>query len=609
MFKNKNSCNGQIFPVLLVCIAGLLALIAVTKATGKAKVAKSCASNAADAAALAAASYEAGAFNQLVFRNKDKTPPPTPGNTVQYMNKENTDTYYKELKDYFEEMRKKYEVLYNASVKGKYAENAINYCHKAEKLMKQAMEQMVKEPDCTIWAKELTAADLNKQAAAALYEASKQLGAFSVYLYFMHEFTDYFRSVQMENFGNADSFMQGGSGDKDGKGNEGGEGGAFKQARETGQTYGFNNGTCLIPGGGGDDLNFQIGTGSIFEGTKDPVTGVTPTKEEATYDYEGGSLSVKCELPKIQTYQLFHTKWNFPQKHMLHAVPLDIGLPIIYSIPPAVFLGDPFNREAAALFCDYDDLPQDMTSDRYYHPDAKDDPATPGVDERINGEKGKDGIALGDYFVGLSYALRDVADLLSIIATGKLPAGTESFKPEFFEGLTADSLFTSNKSVYEDSKYYAEACEDGYDCTEAYAALAVTLADLKANEEKIRVWLNKISFASLGNEATIPVFIKWNNDIWNNVWQSAGGAESFKNAKEVQDYKGVNDLYPGLMIHYIDSVTLDGAWEVKCTVTSKTAGTVSSTSNSTATFDQVGIGGAAIGQFKDEYYPEITSTG
>ena len=119
--KGKKYRSGQIFPILLICIAGLIIAIFNTRNVGEANLASTQAENAADSGSLSAASCMAGSLNRLVYRNwKQNSNEQSMGQSgVGYWNKymgystgfDNNYYYYKPMDQYYIDMQGEYGAL------------------------------------------------------------------------------------------------------------------------------------------------------------------------------------------------------------------------------------------------------------------------------------------------------------------------------------------------------------------------------------------------------------------------------------------------------------------------------------------------------------------
>ena len=337
-FKQKSSWSGQIFPILLICLAGLLVAVTVTIGIGENNKTKTCGSNAADAGSLAAASYWAAAFNKLVDRNTDQ-PNANGDNFGKYMPleklnkfgvKDETYQYYKRMRYYFNEMKDRYEILYLLGQA--YLAEAHFYSQKAERLAREALVS-IGSPGayCTVWTKQLASIPLNIQAAEAALEAVKCIGAFYVCATYMKKITDFFKENQTLNFCEAKDFMQGADGVS----------GAYEKAWQAGLTYAFSNSCTLsrISGETADDFNYLLGTGGLFN---EPSSTFAWAEIRPDGSQKICGVTVGWELSNIVNYELKHTKWNYPQKHSLNVVPF----PCI-PIADGTISEDPFNIAAS----------------------------------------------------------------------------------------------------------------------------------------------------------------------------------------------------------------------------------------------------------------------
>jgi hypothetical protein len=510
----------------------LLAAVGVTIAVGEAAKAKTSASNSADASSLATASFQAGAFNKLVARNKDLESPLTAGNSGYYMKPEDTYQYYKEMKDYYLEMRDRYKILYdlgNLYLTGYPEDNAKYYLQETLEILGEALAKIdVPITDCTLANSQLEGAQFNRDARVPLNESIKCIAAFNVLTSYMQEITYFFKSTQINNFCEAKSFMHGDD-------TESGEGGAWKKSREAGQQYGFNNSAIMsmLTPAQGDDFNFQLATGALFGGAT------------ATYSPPGSSISVSVnvELPKILTYQLKHTNWNFPEKHALFSIAFPCeGLDITREKIGA----DPFNVASSGTL--YDNL-----------------------------------IKVSNYLEVLAQK-GDAIFSKTQEGVNCCNAGEECDPNPFPPPPEINCRPICPNPV----RFFNEARN-----------MQTKLSGL---QKCVISGLTKISTLPK-HDLTIPGLQEWNVLIRDNVWPYPDGSKvKYKEVgtcKEVIDYFDVAPDYPGMMIINIQSVTLDGNWETTSTVNASSGGTAT-TSTSTSKFD-----GGDIGTFKDAYYPEI----
>lgn len=259
-FKQGDNLSGQIFPFLLICIVGLLVAVGVTISAGKSAITKTCASNAVDAGSLAAASGWAGAFNELVTRNK-------------------------EMKDYYLLNRSYYMILYNLAqgyLTDNSGDNALDYSKDTEELVRT--EEYV-------------------NAAKQALESAECIQAFYVLTYYMQALTDNFKSNQTGNYCNSRFFMDQ----------------SIKEAKSTGLSYAFSN-SCTESRTSGDSFNYWLGTGKFNDSSSykwesgTQIDGKTPK-------YCG--ITVTLTQPEIATYKLIHTTWNYPEKKELKIGPIE----------------------------------------------------------------------------------------------------------------------------------------------------------------------------------------------------------------------------------------------------------------------------------------------
>ncbi|MCX5698278.1 MAG: pilus assembly protein TadG-related protein [Candidatus Omnitrophica bacterium] len=330
-FKPRSDLSGQIFPFLLICLAGLLVAVILTIGVGEGAKAKTRASNAADAGSLAAASCWAAAFNKLVDRNK-AAPNAANDNFGQYMSPDDTYQYYKRMKYYYLEMCGHYRTLYQLA-KGyltvNASDNALYYSQEALKSAQLALDDIIiSKKDCKIWDNQRNGANHNNKAAELALASAECLGAFYILTQYMQKITDFFKENQTQNFSEAKDFM-----DR-----------AYHKSRRTGLYYAFSNSSTSahLTNALGDEFNYWLATGKFY----DPPSNTATYKWEAGKHLNGdpryGGTTVTLDLPIISSYELKCTKWNYPQKKSLAV----IAIPCL-SIAASTITDDPFNIRAS----------------------------------------------------------------------------------------------------------------------------------------------------------------------------------------------------------------------------------------------------------------------
>lgn len=583
-FKPKSNSSGQIFPFLLVCLAGLLVAAIVTIGVGESAKAKTHTSNAADAGSLAAASSWAAAFNKLVDRNKDVANT-LEDNFGQYLSKDDTYQYYKRMKFYYNQMRARYQVLYdqgNQYLTNKPNDNALYWSQEAERLAREALA-VINTPiiDNNLWAVILARVDeLNAQAAAAAWEAANCIGAFGVLGNYMQAITDSFKNYQIGNFLDAKYFMDN----------------AYEKSRKTGLSYVFSNSGTSSRVPNGDDFNFWLGAGRFYDKEFNTENKFyDPDINSATYKWEIGTTKCgvgKCgitatlSLPKIKSYLIKHSKLNYPTKKTLYRV----------AIPCLSIAADP------------------IKSPSENNPDYPDDPFNTAATNQLVNDMGK------------------ISEHLSTSLLSQMQA---------IFNKTVDGVNCFNKNHHRCDQY--QSCnsppEPGCDPLECihwvddcpnsvnfFNEARTMQAELAALQNCIVTGLNTIN-TSLENNLTIPTLKKGNMDIFENVWPDPdSGQVSSSEVATVIDVWGYDPTPPpppapappyqpelGMMVINIESVTLDPAvWTTGCTVSTFCNNLLNfrngecinpiTTSGSTSGFD-----GGNIGEFEDEYYSRIIS--
>ncbi|MDP2928388.1 MAG: hypothetical protein Q8N80_06300 [Candidatus Omnitrophota bacterium] len=568
---------GQIFPILLICLAGLLVAVMVTIRVGENAKARTFASNAADAGSLTTASYQAGAFNKLVDRNK---PNANAGgdNFGYYMVKEEKYQYYKRMRYYFDEMFTRYKFFHElanyyligssvggfslpnetsiAPIPAAPTDNADWYLYLTISYLQDAWDAAVYGNRCEKWEHMNTNGAVQTAIRAAqekLWEAIKCVGAFHICATYEDKIARFFKENQLNNFCEAKFFMNG-------EDDEGGEGGAWKKSREAGQAYAFNNSAIMsmLPEGLGDDFNYQFGTGELFGGPT--ATYSWPDPGDPT---KSCFLSVIVELPKIQEYQIKLTSQNFPRSHTLNSIPFPCDGLNILSIPISL---DPFNVESSLNL--YNDLIRVYNYLTTLRNDAQ---------------------AIYAKSVDMYDCCQCVCD-----GAGEDCGGTCGVWPNEYS-QTKQCTEARIDQLFQEAKTMTDTLRTKLGCVKQ------GLLEIKNNTSMTKI--------------TVPSLVLWNDEIWNLVWVTeypmlpvthcVGGMESAKG------WYNVNADEPGMMIININDVTLGGVWEewkTKCTVTASCAGSTTTNSSTSKFWGDGGGRGLNIGLFIDDYYPEIILT-
>jgi len=578
-FKQKNNLAGQIFPVLLICLAGLMVAVVLTISTGEGVKAKTYASNSADACSLAAASCMAGSLNRLVGMNKTLKPPPLAGNMVNFMGLAlgpagSSTYYYKEMYNYYNdfnalEMRALYKLLYEEA--GRYltgypaggANGSPTNC--ASYYIQQAIDLATSAStaystgitDCQVWNANTAGDSFNSQAAAKVLEAAKCIGAFKVLAEYMQKVTDFFKKYQTENFCQASAFMDQ----------------AYEGAIKTGQYYAFSNsGTSrLLTDSQGDDFNLFLGSGNFFNsGSSSSTFTWGPPGHEC-------NVSANVDLSKISSYDIKHAPWNYPRKHTVSAVAFPCtGL----QIPATPFPGD------------------DILN-------AFNVPASQNLRENLYNSSS---------VYNVYYYLTVALPALSLAIHNKTQDGVDCCNADHHVcDENPDYCSTAPLICCYVPSFHCETNEcDGYhdNCPNAVGnyfdpARAVQTA-LINNETCIINGLKLIKDNLYGGMVTIPMLQNWNYQIYSNVWNTdpaSAPKATVNNCQGAKDYNDGVTGWPGMMIINIDSVRLP-SWVAKCTVTTSCGGAATSTSTSKFYGDK-GELGENIGKFNNDYYPEI----
>ncbi len=575
-FRPKKHLAGQIFPIVLICLAGLMVAVVITIGVGEGAKAKTYASNSADAGSLTAASYWAAAFNKLVARNKELETY-TAGNFGYYMTPDDKYNYYKELDDYYPEMRLKYATIYDLArgyLTATAEDNARYYAAEALEKMQEAYDQINAQAttNCTVWANMPGAASLYREAAVSLVEAGKCVGAFYILSFYMRRTTDFFKSNQLENFCNAQNFMAG----------------TYDKARKFGLMYALSNsGTSrLLTQAQGDDFNFWLGSGTFFD----------PASPSSTYTWgpEGKQCSVTAtlELSNIQSYQLRRTEWNYPKKKTLQRVAASCGGGLAgwgFSFDTSLLpISEPILSESAE--------------------DGYDDPFNIYASFQLM----QDILVMSDYLLFLA----NIADAIHQVTSDGTNCCNNAGdccvedNPDYcptapdiccYDPVTYRSYCDTNEC----SDW--EPCCPNNDCNcipNYFDVARAARTALLSYQSCARTWLNTITNTgggTYGGNLTIPTLRQGNTEVWNKVWGNPRTSAGLQDCAAVSNDIDENG-YKGLMIINIQAVTLDGPWTTTCTVTTSCEGGGSTTSTSTSQFD-----GGSLSGFEDTYYARIIS--
>jgi len=575
-FKNKGIRSGQIFPVLLICIIGLVIAVFTTKNVGDANIDKTCASNAADSGSLSAASAWTAAFNRLVYRNWDRPSEEAwiggTGHGGNYLGDPAASyfeyTYYKELKNYYNQMRAEYEPLYNDADKyltkaSDLIQTAIDDCQTAIDKINESISTEKKE--CPwIWNKMLEVVTLDETISALIVQAGYQVGAFNACTAYQgigqdagndgpmrDGITSWFRTQQLNDLCEAFTYMSS----------------AYKKAKTTGQHFALNN-SCYPT--------------KLSDTQSDAFNFWSSGSESGQFNSSGGnnvsfspspgacSISVTLELPFIIDYELVLTPWNFPADHTLHSIPITCqacGCSI--GLTADSFEADPFNYKSS---------------------------------KRLTNDLLKD---IKQYFVEL--AIRAQATyLLSQQAKDCCACACPGSYACPSQGTCSDcgsccknnllGICTDNSSAKCNYDYYYNLADTERTC-------------LLQNHQCIMAALVRIKSGG-SPDSSIAVLKKWNDDIWTHVWPQDGGSFAFHllACGDAKSFMGVNPKFPGALVSKIKDVTLSSdEWKSSC----KVATSCGATSSSKSRFSGDRNGGATgylEGQFSDTFYPEITDT-
>jgi len=546
----KNNRRGQIFPVLILVLVAFVAAVKITKMAGEGAKANTFAANSADASSMAMASFQAGAFNKLVDRNKADATVLGVDNFGQYMKPEDPYWYYKRMRFFYEYMKSKYLTMRNQG--NKYltdlpANNAQYYVNEAIKELLAARTEFAKTiNNC----KKAPGMEAGVEAYNLLKEAQLCIAAYHVCAYYMYWITDWFKNYQTANFCEAKEFMQGpqasGGYTPGATYYVGNLGGAYKKSVEAGQSYGFNNSAIMsmLPEGLGDDFSFKLGTGALF--------GTDNAKLTSTYSWgDKGAcfVSVQVDLPNITFYNLKPANWNWPIKHVYNPV----MFPCIYGAgPPA-----PVKENV---------IPFDITASNVLY--------------------------------------NQLQNILDYIKSDIYSLGLEIYK-----ATEAGETCCNNcdKDPFAPLDCKDQCIKDYFDPARDAQIILLERVDCITNG------LSKIANSSNGNEdlgvLSIPILKRRNDEYnWNNLWVKFNPIEPIKDCLAAKLYPDGETDFLGMMIVEIDNVTLDKEWKAKSTSTASCAGS-SSVKVSTSKFWGDGGGrGQNIGEpggYNDDYYPEI----
>ena len=596
--KQKINWSGQIFPVLLICLAGLIAAYFVTKIVGEANIAKTHASNAADAGSLSAASCWAGAFNRLIYRNWFTTYKDSEekllagqGHTGKYMGySSGSYYYYKEMRNYYVQMRKSYKTLKEAGeifllTAASFIQQAIDKATATispTSTIDPTSATSAGLPQCSeIWARQLEAQALNLEAAEKVEKAARAVGAFHACDAYMGEgnyydmwdgITSWFKTYQNQQLCDAFDFM----------------GEAYKGAIRTGQYYALSNSnyTSNLTNAQADAFNFWLGggeTGDVFNPDAGGSLSYQPTCP--TPPNCGCSITVTVVLPKIDHYTIKMATWNYPKQHQLAIIPI-------------------LCKDIDSSTGEYVDYAWPIV------PDLSDDPFN------VKGAE-----YLTNVLFEISNYFKRLAALNGIVY-----------------GLTSDAATCCNCDC--GGSYSDTGCSGDCDCDNSTPPVCqdtmdyrcnfvekYNLADkirnkLVASEQCILALLTDLKIKvdpavdGLSGSLSVQTLRDWNGYIWDNLWPDPNG--DCKKSEAVHICTGVNHYWdvvntkhPSMMAINIDKVTLtDESWETSCKVVSSCGGTSFSKSKFCKDWPCSGKGELVgdAGPFLDDYYPEITAT-
>ncbi|MDD5130705.1 MAG: hypothetical protein PHS66_06655 [Candidatus Omnitrophica bacterium] len=312
-FKQQNSLSGQIFPLLLICIAALIVAAKISISAGKGAVNKTSVSNGADACSLAAGSVWAAAFNNLVTKNQ-------------------------EMENYYIYALASYTYLYSlADDEGEeftgYTRQGIKFLDLAQAQANSALAEIKIRGDVCergvaggkIWTHQKEGADFNAKegdnendspdstdirAAGAAFLAARFFLGRAVLAYYMQFLTSTFKQNQIAKYCNARASMDQ----------------AFEDAKATGIQYAFENSGTSGKSPNGDAFSLWLGTGKYKD---DPSFQDTSTN--ATYNWKWDSkcgtsecgATVILDTPKITDYKLRRTLLPFPSEYTF-SVPAEV---------------------------------------------------------------------------------------------------------------------------------------------------------------------------------------------------------------------------------------------------------------------------------------------
>jgi hypothetical protein len=591
--KGKYTQSGQIFPVLLICIAGLLAAVVVTRNVGEANIAKTCSSNAADAGSLSAASCMTAAFNRLVYRNwnsisKEAFMANGVGHGGRFLGHPPKAYfeyyYYKEMRKYFEEMRGQYELLYMRS--DYYLNEAFTFLKDAiDKLIEaKAIVDGLKPLECLSgspcgveWTQLVTSAQpLISGAADDINSAALNVGAFNALAAYKGNgqgcswdpgsgsiscngplyqgLTFWFRQNQIDNACGALGYIIEARG----------------AALATGQQIALQNScyTDKLSDAQRDDYNFWM-DGGADGGAFNSGGGAT-----VSYTPKGGgcSIDVTLEIPTADIYTIRIPKWHFPQ--------------------------DPGNRvrHSLAVTCYGCDDFIGLNQDGFYN-----DPFDYKISKRLT----------NDLISDIQIFIRALAVRCNTIyqLTKQGAACCCCSCGGDYSGC--GNCDDCGECCKDDNSTVPPGCLKEYHASCDYDLLFVEAERqrkcLSTNIGCILGPLNRL--ISEGQPlGSIPALKDWNQKIMDNVWTGDLYPKK-KDCASISSYKEDNKFFPGMMIKNLHDVTLsDEEWKTRCQAVSSCGATSESKSKFCGEGWPCGGKGDLIGKFRDIFYPEIIET-
>jgi len=596
----RGSRSGQVFPILLICIAVLLAAVVVTRNTGEANIAKTCASNAADAGSLTAASCMAAAFNRTVYRNWDsdsKEAPVGAGHGGVYLGRPPATVsgyfdyyYYKEMRKYFEDMNVQFEQLYQKSKEylddaSKLINDAIANINDAKAIIEglPPLECHIGSagPACGEWWNQLTtdAKPLFEDAADAIRSAAFNVGAFNALAAYKGNgmgcvpgvnaqgqprpwcegelttgLTYWFRQNQLGHACQAFGYL-----------NE-----ARRQGLLTAQKMAINN-SCYsdkLTDSQRDDFNFWMGGEADGDGFN---SGGGAT---VSYAPPGGGCSIDVTLliPTTDKYTMRKSNWGFPK---------DRGDRVRKSIP---------------FDCNCDDGDAILLITQEFRIDPFDYKASRNlVDDLLEIEK----------------FLRKLAKRCDTIVFQWAVPGSQCCCCSCGGSNLCGSCTDCGECCKWDNTGLICQKESHADCNyvDYYTEAERQRQCLLSNINCFLPQLTKIVTAG-GTNVSIPVLKDWNSQVWFNVWNTitffgAKDCDSITISPNAHD----NIYFPGWMVHNIQDATLsDETWQTDCLAVSSCGATSQSKSKFCGGGWPCGGKGKLLGAFQDIFDPEITET-